>query len=52
MNALQVMNRYWKEVISEYMKELYKGLVSLRYFERCYQQLELPLNACLMGSLS
>ena len=32
MNALQVMDRYWKKGdTSEYIKEWYKGLVSLWY---------------------
>ena len=32
MNALQVMERYWKKGdTSEYIKELYKGSVSLKY---------------------
>ena len=28
MNALLGMDSYWKEVVGEYMKELYKGSVS------------------------
>ena len=31
MNALLVMDRYWKEVMSFYIKEWYKSSVSLRY---------------------
>ena len=32
MNALHGMDRYWKEVVGKYTKELYKCSVSLRYY--------------------
>ena len=34
MNVLLGMDSYWKEVVGEYMKEGFKGSVSLRFWKK------------------